>query len=213
MWHDRESKAKLTYDHQELDELSRQDYYENPDNMQHLITEQPGDHPKAKQIRAQIAKLINQELEKSSYREQISEQDKLALLHEAEQEVDIRGNFYMKYDANKLKNNMRVHDAKAPGIDKNKPSYVLPHSHVHPQHYIDVDSLTEEKLWDIYALYSHLIELHITQVRPSLENKIYIPKQFSHYSREYDDDDGYNMDQRFHEYFYHFRENTHPWRS
>jgi hypothetical protein len=39
---------------------------------------------------------------------------------------------------------------------------ILPHEHVHVQHWIDTDSLNPEKLNEIYAYYSHMIDLHIS---------------------------------------------------
>jgi hypothetical protein len=43
---------------------------------------------------------------------------------------------------------------------------ILPHENVHIQRYFNVKELTEDKLYEIYAYYSHLIDLHISQIRP-----------------------------------------------
>jgi hypothetical protein len=70
--------------------------------------------------------------------------------------------FFFKYDDNKVNNNKRLYDVKAPGNPEHHPSLVLPHEHVDVQHYIDTKSLTPDKIQEIYALYTYLVDLHIS---------------------------------------------------
>jgi len=65
-------------------------------------------------------------------------------------------------DENKKDKNIKVFNVKAPGNNKRHPSVMLPHEHVHIQHYLHTEDLTEEKLFEIYAYYNHLIDLHIS---------------------------------------------------
>ena len=89
----------------ESDALSNEEWYRNTDNLKVLTKPREGEHPKATQIRLQIQKLIDQELEKQNFKDQIDEHNRLALLEETEKEVKFTGNFYVKFDPNKLKNN------------------------------------------------------------------------------------------------------------
>lgn len=47
--------------------------------------------------------------------ERITEAERQELLNEAHHDVKEKKSFFFKYDANKVKNNTRVFDAKCPG--------------------------------------------------------------------------------------------------
>lgn len=73
-----------------------------------------------------------------------------------------KSNFYFKIDENKLSKNIKLTTTKVPGNHHRHPSIALPHEHVHINHWFDTANLTEDKLTEIYAYYSHLIDLHIS---------------------------------------------------
>jgi len=56
---------------------------------------------------------------------------------------------------------MRVANMKAPGNKWHKPNVILPHEHIPYDNHMSVSDLTEDKLLDIYAYYSYMIDLHI----------------------------------------------------
>jgi len=76
--------------------------------------------------------------------------------------VKTKSNFYFKIDEAKRQTNLKIYNHKAPGNLHRHPSIALPHEHVHIQHWFDTDNLTEDKLFEIYAYYSHMIDLHIS---------------------------------------------------
>jgi hypothetical protein len=76
--------------------------------------------------------------------------------------VKTRSNFFFKVDENKKATNIKVYNAKAPGNHHRHPSIALPHEHVHVSHWFDTEGLTEDKKFEMYAYYSHLIDLHIS---------------------------------------------------
>ena len=86
----------------------------------------------------------------------------MALESDVFKEVHTHSNFYFKLDTNKVKKNVAVHDIRAPGNKHRHASVALPHEGVDIQHFIDVDNLNEEKLFEIYALYQYLVDLHIS---------------------------------------------------
>lgn len=77
-------------------------------------------------------------------------------------EIKTKSNFYFKVDENKRQKNLKIYNTKAPGNAHRHPSVILPHEHVHIQHWFNTKELTEDKLQEIYAYYSHLIDLHIS---------------------------------------------------
>lgn len=81
--------------------------------------------------------------------------------NETFKEVATRSNFYFKVDEDKVKKNIKQYDLEAPGNKFRHPNVILPHEHVDVQHFIDTKSLTPEKLTEIYAYYSLLIDMHI----------------------------------------------------
>jgi len=76
-------------------------------------------------------------------------------------EVATNSSFYFKYDSNKVKKNLKVVDFDAPGNKHRHPNVILPHEHCDIQHYVDTRELTDDKLKEIYAYYSLLIDMHI----------------------------------------------------
>lgn len=81
-------------------------------------------------------------------------------------EVKTKSNFYFSVDENKKSKNLKIFNTKAPGNAHRHPSVILPHENVHVQKWFNTKDLTEDKLYEIYAYYSHLIDLHISQIRP-----------------------------------------------
>jgi len=69
-----------------------------------------------------------------------------------------------------------------------------------------VANLTEEKEWEIYALYSYLVDLHISQVRPNLNEKNYIPSKFNKIFFDDPKHNRPNLEEKFWPYFHQFRE-------
>jgi len=91
-------------------------------------------------------------------------------------EVATKSNFYFSIDENKVHKNIGVVNFKAPGNHFRKPNVILPHECVDIQRYVDSKSLTPEKLNEIYAYYSLIIDMHVAQVRPEqFETASYIP--------------------------------------
>lgn len=76
-------------------------------------------------------------------------------------EVATKSNYYFNVDENKKNKNLRVYDFNAPGNKYRHPNVILPHEHCDIQHYVNTADLTEDKLFEIYAYYSLMIDMHI----------------------------------------------------
>lgn len=76
-------------------------------------------------------------------------------------EVATNSSFFFNYDANKGKKNLKIVDFEAPGNKYRHPNVILPHEHCDIQNYVDTKELTPEKLSEIYAYYSLLVDMHI----------------------------------------------------
>jgi len=76
--------------------------------------------------------------------------------------VYTKQSFYFKVDESKKEKNLKVYNVKAPGNKHRHHSVMLPHEHVHIQHLMNTKDLTKEKLFEIYAYYSYLVDLHIS---------------------------------------------------
>lgn len=76
-------------------------------------------------------------------------------------EVTTNSSFFFKYDANKGDKNLAVYNFNAPGNKHRSPNVILPHEHCDIQNYIDTRELTQDKLYEIYAYYSLLVDMHI----------------------------------------------------
>ena len=132
----------------------------------------------------------------------ISEQEKDALANSTKKEIKEKKSFFYKYDPSKVKNNKRVYDFKAPGNPERHPSLALDHEHIDIQHYIDTSTLTPEKLMEIQAYYSYLVDLHISQIRPKLRHQSYIPPQFNQFVRIDSDFTEPYLDNKFSDFFH-----------
>lgn len=110
----------------------------------------------------------------------MSAEEKLALESDTFKEVATKSNFYFSVDENKKSKNLKVYNFDAPGNKHRHPNVILPHEHVDIQHFMDTKDLTEDKLFEIYAYYSLMIDMHIAQVRPGIiEETSYIPPSMS----------------------------------
>ena len=123
---------------------------------------------------------MQQELDLLGFQEQLTKEELEALESDALKEVTTHSSFYFKVDANKVDKNLKIYNIKAPGNKYRHPSVALPHENVHIQHYIDTSTLDDDKLFEIYAYYSYLVDLHIGQIRPqNLDDLSYVPPHFN----------------------------------
>lgn len=91
-------------------------------------------------------------------------------------EVATKANFYFSIDDKKVDKNLMVYNFDAPGNKYRHPNVILPHEHINVQNFIDTKDLTQDKLMEIYAYYSLLVDMHIAQIRPGIiDEKSYIP--------------------------------------
>jgi hypothetical protein len=124
------------------------------------------DNEHLREVKGRIATLVKQELDALRFEEQLKKEQAERLAKDVYQEVKTKSNFFFKVDENKVNKNLKIFNVKAPGNHHRHPSVVLPHEHVHITHWFDTEGLNEEKMTEIYAYYSHMIDLHISQVRP-----------------------------------------------
>ena len=110
----------------------------------------------------------------------MNEEENIRLTSDIYKEVKTKSNFYFSIDENKREKNLKIYNKKAPGNAHRHPSVILPHENVNIQRFLNTKDLTEDKLTEFYAYYSHLIDLHISQIRPqNLNDLIYIPPKFN----------------------------------
>ncbi len=141
------------------------------------------------------------------FKDQLSAEEKSALESDTYAEVATKSNYYFSIDEAKLKKNLRVYDFEAPGNKYRHPNVILPHEHCDIQHYIDTRELTEDKLMEIYAYYSLMIDMHIAQVRPGIiDEKRYIPPHMSQAAPSFRND--LNLNNMFFEHYHRWREPT-----
>ena len=95
------------------------------------------------------------------FKNQLSQEEMQALESDAYAEVATKSNFYFSIDENKKSKNLKIYDFEAPGNKFRHPNVILPHEHCDIQNYLDTKELTEEKLVEVYAYYSLLIDMHI----------------------------------------------------
>lgn len=167
------------------------------------------DVPALSKVKARINKIVEKELVLQDFKDKL---DQEALANAAYSEVITRKNFFFEVDETKRDRNLAVHNIRAPGNTHRKPSYIIPHEHVHADHYIDVSGLDSNKLWELYGYYAYMVDLHIAQVRPeNLDDKSYIPKRFNQvaHTKKYDS----HLNNRFFEYYHRWREPTRTWMS
>jgi hypothetical protein len=115
-------------------------------------------------------------LKLAGFEDQLSAEEADNLANNTFAEVATNSNYFFSYDAKKASKNLKVFDIKAPGNKFRHPNVILPHEHIDVQHYIETKTLTEDKLFEIYAYYSLMVDMHIAQVRPGIiDDKSYIP--------------------------------------
>jgi hypothetical protein len=171
-----------------------------------------GDHEHLKEVKNRIASLVKHELDALRFEEQLKREQQERLASDVYKEVKTKSNFYFKVDENKVSKNLKVFNSKAPGNHHRHPSVILPHEHVHIQHWFDTENLTEEKLTEIYAYYSHMIDLHISQVRPSnLVDVSYIPPHFNQIESVRNQNQ--DLNNMFFDFYHRWREPTRTWFS
>lgn len=171
------------------------------------------DHEVIKKVKSKIKKLLDQELEFLGFKDELKEMEKNKLIEDTYKDVEERKSFFFKYDNKKLEKNKQIYDIRAPGNVHRKISYIAPHEHIHPQHHIDVENLTEDDITTLYAYYTYYIDFHISQVRREVTEKSYIPPQFSQISFTNPNFRNHKIDNKFIEYYFSWREPTRKWRS
>lgn len=172
-----------------------------------LTAPNASDHSEVASTKARIAALIQQEIDEMGFKDLLSQEEKAALESETYAEVSTKKNFYFAIDEGKVKKNLKVYDFKAPGNKHRHPNVILPHEHCDIQNYIDTRDLTEEKLTEIYAYYSLMIDMHIAQVRPGLvDEKQYIPPHMNQAAPTFKND--MNLNNMFWEHYHRWREPT-----
>ena len=170
------------------------------------------DHEHIKQVKSRIDTLVQQELEALRFEEQIKREQQARISQDVFKEVKTKSNFYFKIDENKVKTNMSLKNVKAPGNHHRDPSIALPHEHVHITHWFDTQNLTSDKLTEIYAYYSHLIDLHISQVRPNNLNEVsYVPAHFNQLETIRNTNE--HLNNMFFDFYHRWREPTRTWFS
>ena len=121
-----------------------------------------GDRQHLKYVKKKLGKLLKQELDYLNFKEQLKKEEEENLVNSIYHEVITKKNFYFAIDENKKDTNLKIFNSKAPGNHHFHPSVILPHENVHIQRWINVKDMTPEKLTEIYAYYSQLIDLHIS---------------------------------------------------
>ena len=145
-----------------------------------LTNHEDGDHSEVTKVKSKIQQLIDQELEELGFKNKLAKEEKDLLTADTYNEVATKQNFYFKIDENKLDKNLKVYNFNAPGNKHRRPDVILPHECVNIQNWIDTDSLTEDKLYEIYAYYTLMVDMHIAKIRPGILDELsYIPPQFN----------------------------------
>ena len=138
------------------------------------------DNGHLKYVKSKIDKLVAQELDYLNFKDKLSEEEAAGIAAKSYDDIITKSNFYFAIDEGKKERNVRVVNPKAPGNIHRHPSIGMPHGKVDIEKYVDTKDMDREKLMEMYAHHSHLIDLHISQVRPdNIKDKSYIPKQFN----------------------------------
>ena len=111
-----------------------------------------------KNIRKRINRVVEQEIGLIEFKNQ---HDSEELAQSAYEQVVTKENFFFKVDEKKKSRDMKVWNMKAPGNKFRKPSCILPHEHISPSHYIDVDGNDKDQMMEIYGHYAYMIDMHI----------------------------------------------------
>ena len=127
-------------------------------------------------MKERINKLIKQEIEFAGFQDLLSSERIEDLENDTFKEVATKSNFFFNIDENKREKNLRIFDINAPGNIHREPNVILPHEHTDVQNFMETKTLTEDKLFEVYAYYSLMIDMHIAQVRPGMvEEQSYVP--------------------------------------
>ena len=126
-----------------------------------LTTVGPNDHKAVKDVKNKIGLMLKQEMEEMGLKHQLTQEEQTALETDTYAEVATKSNFYFSLDENKTSKNLKVYDFEAPGNKFRNPNVILPHEHCDIQNYLETKDLTDDKLFEIYAYYSLLIDMHI----------------------------------------------------
>lgn len=138
---------------------------------------------------------------------QLTLEEQTALESDTYDEVTTKSNFYFSIDENKKSKNLKVYDFEAPGNKFRHPNVILPHEHCDIQNYLETKDLTDDKLFEIYAYYSLLIDMHIAQVRPGIVDEVsYIPPHMNQFAPSYRND--LDLNNMFFEHYHRWREPT-----
>ncbi len=111
-----------------------------------------------KTIRKRINKIVDQEIGLVEFKNQVSGED---LAQAAYDEVVTKENFFFKVDEQKKAKNLQVANMEAPGNKFRKPQVILPHEHISPNHYIDIDGQNPDQMMELYGHYAYMIDMHI----------------------------------------------------
>ena len=173
------------------------------------LAEQEGDHALVNKIKRKVNSIIEHELAQIDFKNQI---DKERLNHDAYREIMTKSNFYFAVDENKAIANQDLASLKSPGNPLNKPNPIIPHEYVHVNDYVDLEGLTEDKMFEVYGYYAFLIDMHIAQVRPeNIDAKSYVPRRFNQNNPTFQADT--HINNRFFEFYHRWREPTRTWHS
>jgi hypothetical protein len=186
---------------------------ERTDFYYSLAEHKSEDHAQIKKAKDDIKRLIDEELEFLGYKHQLQEEEEAALVDDTYNQIEDRSSFFFKYDNKKKDKNLKIYDIMSPGNKHRKLSMVYPHEHVHPQHQIDAQSMTEDDIQQLYGLYTYYVDLHISQVRKNVDETTYIPPQFNQLVLHDTKQTDYSIDNMFFEYYHRWREPTRTWRS
>lgn len=171
------------------------------------------DHEEIKKAKLDIKRLIDEELEFLGFQNDLKAEEQAALVNETWKNVEERSSFFFKYNANKANVNLKIFDEHAPGNIHKHISIVVPHEHVHPQHQIDAQSMTQEDIQQLYALYTYYVDLHISQIRHNIDEVSYIPPQFNQMAHFDSNETSFSIDNKFFEFYHRYREPGRTWKS
>ena len=186
---------------------------ERTDFFTNIAEHHPDDHSVIKSTKDNIKRLLDEELEFLGFTEQLKKEEESALIEDTFDQIEERSSFFYKFDANKVHTNLKINDVQAPGNIFRKPSIVAPHEHIHPQHYIDAETMTQQDVHELYSLYTFYIDLHVSQVRKDIDDKSYINPQLNQIYLVKESDFNHALDNRFFEYYHRWRENPDKWYS
>lgn len=172
-----------------------------------MTSRDPSQHSEVNMVKSKISKLIQEEIGEMDFKQQIASEELKALEGDMYAEVTTNSNFFFKYDAGKVEKNLAVYNFNAPGNKHRHPNVILPHEHCDIQHYIDTRELTQDKLFEIYAYYSLLVDMHIAQIRPgNVIEKSYVPPHMNMMAPSFRGD--LQLNNMFYEHYHRWREPT-----